>query len=142
MRQHAYKLAGSNIPAELVGKTLNVRVAESAADAKSLCKDGDEARIIALFNQQHILNQERVGKAECESDEVKAFIVKGDVTGALAYVQAQTDAYLSGARAAGVPSEAKVALAEKKGAQAKLATLSPKDRERAEALLKSLGMSV
>lgn len=142
MRLHSYKLAGSAIPKELVGQVLNVRIAESTQDARDLCKDGDEARIVALFNQQNVLNQERVGKAVAESEDVAKLVSAGRVTDAMKAIQTEVDSYLSGARAAGVPSEAKVALTKLTGAKAKIAAMEPTQAERARKQLAALGIDL
>lgn len=133
MRTHAYKLAGANIPKELVGQILNVRVAESSDDARSLCKDGNEGRIIDLFNQQNILNQERVGKAIAEGEDVQKLVAAGDVAGALALVQTGTDAYLSGAKAPGVGGKTK-AKAQQMDKVAAAAAADPKLAAKLQAL--------
>ena len=141
MKQHPYKLAGRGIAPELTGSTINVRVAETADEATSLCKDGDGSRVIALFNQQNILNQERVGKAVAEDEDTAKLVSAGNVAGALSRVQAAVDAYLSGGRAPGVPSEAKRSHTTLTGAREKFAALTPEAQARARKQLEALGIT-
>ena len=112
MKLHPYKLAGSAIPPELVGRVINVRRAETSEEAQSLCVNGDGGRVITLFNQQNILDQERAGKAVAEGEEVAKLVSSGNGSEAMALIQNAADAYLSGGRAPGVPSETKVRAAK------------------------------
>ena len=141
MKFHEYKLAGAGIPKELVGRKISVHVAESYEDATSLSHEGDPMRWLALGNQQFILNEERAAKAVAESKEITDLVAAGKVEEAFAIVQKTATDYRDGGRKAGVPSETKVKASQYDTAKAKLAAMSPEQRDKQLKALAALGFS-
>lgn len=101
MRTLAYELKGKDVPAALVGTTLNIRIPETYKEAEALTKNG-ESDVVAKFADGYVIALQ--GKLRTRSGKKAE---DGSFVESAASLQKIADEYVYSVQAEGTPREAK-----------------------------------